>query len=58
VSGDIRHLSMDGDSVLSETSLFADLGGRVRDVKQDNDGALLVLIEDPTKGKLLRISPR
>ena len=56
-SRDLRHLEMDGTRFIKETRLLSELGGRVRDVKQDLDGALLVLIEHKTKGQLLRLTP-
>lgn len=57
-SGDIRLVKRDG----SEVSLLSDMKSdndkfRVRDVKVDNDGAILVLIDDATNGRLLRMTP-
>ncbi len=56
-SRDVRHLEMDGTRFVNETSLLSELDGRVRDVKQDLDGALLVVIEDSNNGQLLRLTP-
>ncbi len=56
-SRDLRHLEMDGIKFVKETKLLSKLNGRVRDVKEDLDGALLVLIEDSTNGQLLRLAP-
>lgn len=58
-SGDVRLVRRDG----SETILLGDMkregdAFRVRDVKVDNDGAILVLIDDPENGRLLRLTPR
>jgi len=55
-----RHLVrlvMDGERVKQEESLLADLGWRIRDVKQGSDGALYVLT-DEDNGRLLRLTPK
>ena len=58
-SGDLRRVSPDG---AEETILLSDLKTetdrfRVRDVDIDSDGAVLLLIEDPTNGRLIRLLP-
>ncbi len=45
-----------GGKVLRETKLLADLGERVRDVRQGPDG-LLYLLTDSPNGRLLRVLP-
>ena len=55
-----RHLVrlvLDGERVKEEESLLADLGQRIRDVRQGPDGALYVLT-DEDNGRLLRLSPK
>lgn len=56
-SRDLRRLDLEGNQFVKEESLLADLGGRVRDVRTAPDGALLVLIDNPDNGKLLRLTP-
>ena len=46
-----------GGKVVRETKLLADLGERVRDVRQGPDG-LLYLLTDSPNGRLLRVVPR
>ena len=58
-SGDVRRVSPDGRA---ETVLLGDLKSdddthRVRDVDVDADGAVLLLIEDPENGRLVRLLP-
>ncbi len=59
-SGDLRRVSPDGaeemillNDLKTETDRF-----RVRDVDIDSDGAVLLLIEDATNGRLIRLLPR
>ena len=59
-SGDVRMVNTDTgeeirllDDLKTETDKF-----RVRDVKVDNDGAILILVEDPDNGRLLRLTPK
>ncbi|MEM9599751.1 MAG: PQQ-dependent sugar dehydrogenase [Pseudomonadota bacterium] len=59
-SGDIRHVDLDTGV---ETALLGDLKSetdafRVRDLAVDDDGALLVLIEDTDNGRLIRMTPQ
>ena len=58
VSRDIRLIDLENGKVVSETSILSDLGERVRDVRVDRDGAILVLTDDPENGQLLRITPK
>ncbi|MBS9475558.1 PQQ-dependent sugar dehydrogenase [Ancylobacter sp. VKM B-3255] len=46
-----------GGSVVAEEVLLADLGERIRDVRQGPDGALWLLTDDPGNGRLLRLAP-
>jgi glucose/arabinose dehydrogenase len=46
-----------GGKILRETKLLADLGERVRDVRQGPDG-LLYLLTDSPNGRLLRVLPQ
>lgn len=49
-------LSTQGESVTGEERLLADLGERVRDVRQGPDG-FLYLLSDATDGRILRVRP-
>lgn len=57
-SRDLRRVDLEGDKFIKEESLLSDFGGRVRDVRTDTDGALLVIIDDPENGQLLRLTPK
>ncbi|WP_428033079.1 PQQ-dependent sugar dehydrogenase [Ancylobacter sp.] len=52
-------LRLDGvrDQVAEEEVLLADLNARIRDVRQGPDGALWLLTDDPSNGRLLRVAP-
>ncbi len=56
VDGDVKRLEMDGDEVIGEHSMFADLGERVRDVRVAPDGTIYVLT-DSESGRIVRITP-
>lgn len=45
------------EHVVDEEELLAELGARIRDVRQGPDGALWLLTDDPGEGKLLRLAP-
>ncbi|MFD2141252.1 PQQ-dependent sugar dehydrogenase [Ancylobacter oerskovii] len=45
------------ERVVEEEPLLADLGARIRDVRQGPDGALWLLTDDPGDGRLLRLAP-
>ena len=49
-------LELDGERVVREERLLPDLGARVRDVRQGQDG-LLYLLTDAPDGAILRIEP-
>ena len=49
-------LQLDGDRVVAREALFADLGERIRDVRQGPDGALY-LISDGDSAKIYRVQP-
>ncbi len=52
-------LRLDGarENVAEEEVLLADLNARIRDVRQGPDGALWLLTDDPSNGRLLRVAP-
>jgi glucose/arabinose dehydrogenase len=52
----LHRLVLDGDKVVGEEILLADLGARIRDVRQGGDGALW-LLTDETQGRVLRVVP-
>lgn len=46
-----------GAGIAEEEVLLADLGERIRDVRQGPDGALWLLTDDPENGRVLRLAP-
>jgi glucose/arabinose dehydrogenase len=52
----LSRLAIDGEKVLGEERLLADLSERIRDVRQGPDG-LLYLLTDADDGRLLRLAP-
>jgi glucose/arabinose dehydrogenase len=50
----VYRLTLDGERVTGEERLLADMGSRIRDVRQGPDGAIYILT-DEEDGKLLRI---
>ncbi|MGB0907287.1 MAG: PQQ-dependent sugar dehydrogenase [Maricaulaceae bacterium] len=57
-SGDVRRVDLENGKSIGETIILSDLGERVRDIRTASDGAILVLIDDPIEGKLLRVTPK
>ncbi|NYT25429.1 PQQ-dependent sugar dehydrogenase [Alcaligenaceae bacterium] len=53
---ELIRLALDGDRIVAEERLLADLGARIRDVRVGPDGHVYVLT-DAGKGGLFRISP-
>ena len=53
--GAVVRLEMENGRIVGEERLLTDRG-RVRDIEQDADGSLLVLIDDPN-GSVLRLTP-
>lgn len=53
----LRRLELDGQTVTHQEKLLADLGQRIRDVRQGPDG-FLYLLTDESDGKLLRLAPQ
>ena len=51
----IIRLVIDGERVAHEERIW--MGRRIRDVLQMPDGALLVIVDDKTKGDLIRLTP-
>ncbi len=58
VSRDLRRVDIEDGKFVSEESLLADLNARIRDVRTAPDGSILVLTDDASDGKLLRITPK
>ncbi|MCR9279780.1 MAG: PQQ-dependent sugar dehydrogenase [Pseudomonadaceae bacterium] len=56
VDGDVKRLEMDGDEVIGEHSIFADIGERIRDVRVAPDGSIY-LLTDSESGSVVRITP-
>ena len=57
-SRDLRRVKMDGGRAVSETILLDDLGLRIRDVRVGPDGAIYVLTDEKSDGKLIRVTPQ
>lgn len=53
---ELIRLALDGDRIVAEERLLADLGARIRDVRVGPDGHVYVLT-DAGKGGLFRVSP-
>lgn len=56
-SRDLRRVDLENGKSAGEEDLLSDINGRIRDVRQASDGAVLVLIENGEDGRLLRITP-
>jgi glucose/arabinose dehydrogenase len=55
--GLVHRIDLDGEGrVLAEETLFAEIGARIRDVRQGPDGALYVLT-DELDGRIIRVVP-
>ncbi len=50
-------VDLDGDKVVGVEKLLADVDERIRDVKIDRDGAVLILSETVQGGSLIRLTP-
>lgn len=57
-SRDLRRVDLENGKSVGEEDLLSDLNGRIRDVRQAHDGAVLVLIEGGEGGRLLRMAPK
>lgn len=53
----VWRLSLDGNSVTGQERLLASRNERIRDVKQGPDGALYLLVDHDSNGKVLRWGP-
>lgn len=53
----LRRLTLEGDRVVAQEALLADLGERFRDVVQGPDGYLYLLTDDPADGRVLKLEP-
>ncbi len=53
----LHRLVLDGEKVVGEEKLLADLGERIRDVRSGPDGALWLLTDSP-QGRVLRVVPQ
>lgn len=57
-SRDLRRVDLENGKSVREESLLADLNGRIRDVRIARDGGVLILIEDPENGRVLKLLPK
>lgn len=55
VDQEVRMLELDNGQVVTEETMFAEIGERIRDVRQGPDGAIY-LVTDGASGKLIRVS--
>jgi glucose/arabinose dehydrogenase len=58
IAGYVVRLELDGERVVAEERLFAELGTRFRDVHTGPDGALYVLTKENVDAKIVRVVPR
>ncbi len=54
----LDRLILDGDKVVAEEPLLVELHSRIRDVRVGPDGAVYVLTDSATDGKLLKLTPK
>jgi glucose/arabinose dehydrogenase len=57
-TNDLVRLELNGEKVVGEERLLKDLGARIRDVRQGPDGALWVVTDDRSDGKVLKLVPK
>ncbi len=62
-SGDLRRVDLENGQAMGEEIILFDMktetdSFRIRDVMTGSDGSVLILIEDKTNGRLLRIKPK
>ena len=55
---DLVRLELDGEKVVGEERLLKGVGDPVRDVRQGPDGALYVVTDDRSDGRVLRLVPK
>jgi aldose sugar dehydrogenase len=54
----LDRLTLNGDNVVAEEPLLVELHSRIRDVRVGPDGAVYVLTDNATDGKLLKLTPK
>ena len=57
-SRDLRRVDLEDGKFVREYILLKDLNARIRDVRTAPDGSILILTDDSTEGKLLRLTPK
>jgi glucose/arabinose dehydrogenase len=57
-TNDLVRLELDGEKVVGEERLLKDLNERIRDVRQGPDGALYVVTDHRSDGKVLKLVPK
>ena len=55
---DLVRLELDGEKILGEERLLKDVNEQIRDVRQGPDGALYVVTDDPSNGRVLKLVPK
>jgi glucose/arabinose dehydrogenase len=53
----VRRLVLNGNKVVGEETLLANLGERIRDIREGPDGAIYILT-DNEKGRILKLVPK
>jgi len=54
----LDRLTLQGDKVVAEEPLLVELKSRIRDVRVGPEGAVYVLTDSATEGKLLKLTPK
>lgn len=54
----VHRLEMNDDGTVKSESIVFDIGERVRDIRTGPDGAIYILTDDRSDGKLLRLTPK
>lgn len=57
-SRDLRRVDLEDGEFVREYILLEDLDARIRDVRTAPDGSILILTDNKTNGKLLRLTPK
>lgn len=56
VERSVRRVDLEGNKVVGQDVLFTEVGERIRDVQQGPDGALYLLTDSSSNGKVLRVT--
>jgi glucose/arabinose dehydrogenase len=56
VDNEVRRLEVEGDEIVAEQALFAELNRRIRDVRESPDGSIYIITDGPS-GQIVRVTP-